>query len=213
MADIGSSIRDFWIKSMEAVGRTASGIANNTRTKVDETNLVNHRADILKDFGTRAYTLWQKGEKFPEELEEQLRELSRLDEQLNDLRAERLAGVKQKEEPTPEAENASGTEETGTAAEETGTAAEETAETPENSGDVDAVPQIRVETPVKEEKPSEKLSTAIDDLFHRAPSVDSAAEKVNQALDSLEDGLKKFSERSAETLDEISDRLDNRKDD
>ena len=94
MADLGASIKNIWLKSMEAIGNTASSIASSTKTKVDEMNMMNRRSEILKDFGDKAYVLWQKGESFPPELEEQLIELKKLDEQLNDLRAERLAGVK-----------------------------------------------------------------------------------------------------------------------
>ena len=94
MADLRESIKGIWLKGMEAIGNTASNIASNTKSKVDEMNLVNRRADILREFGNQAYALWQKGEKFPQELASQLQELEKLDEQLNDLRAERLAGVK-----------------------------------------------------------------------------------------------------------------------
>ncbi len=103
MADIGTNLKNIWMKGMEAIGNTASSIASNTRFKVDEMNLVNRRSEILKDFGLKAYTLWQKGAHFPEELEDQLRELGKLDEQLNDLRTERFAGVSSRESDAPEA--------------------------------------------------------------------------------------------------------------
>ena len=104
MADIGKSLKAAWLKSMEAIGNTASNIANSTRSKVDEMNVVNRRRDILSDFGARAYELWQKGEKFPDELQSLLEELSSLDEQLNAIRTERLAGVETKEEKPAEPE-------------------------------------------------------------------------------------------------------------
>ena len=103
MIDIGKNIKDIWMKGMEAVGRRASDIASNTKYKVDEMNMVSRRAEIMKDFGMRAYALWQKGEKFPEELAAQLKELSELDEKLNDMRAERYASIKQ--EPNPDNNN------------------------------------------------------------------------------------------------------------
>ena len=102
MADIGKSLKTAWLKSMEAIGNTASNIANSTRSKLDEMNVVNRRRDILSDFGARAYELWQKGEKFPAELEALLEELSSLDEQLNTIRTERLANVETKAEKTGE---------------------------------------------------------------------------------------------------------------
>ena len=71
MADFGSNMKKIWLKGMEAIGNTASNIASNTRSKVDEMNLVTRRSEILKEFGNQAYSLWQKGERFPEELEKQ----------------------------------------------------------------------------------------------------------------------------------------------
>ena len=94
---------------MEAIGNTAGNIASNTRYKVNEMTLLNRRREILSDFGARAYDLWQKGEVFPEELAQQLQELSQVDIQLNALRMERLAGVKtpDEQEKAPEADDSS----------------------------------------------------------------------------------------------------------
>lgn len=94
MADFSDKMKKAWLKSMEAIGNTAGSIADNTRYKVNEMNLLNRRREILSDFGSRAYALWQKGETFPEELARQLEELSQVDTQLNALRTERLAGIK-----------------------------------------------------------------------------------------------------------------------
>ena len=98
MADFSDKMKKAWLKSMEAIGNTAGNIASNTRYKVNEMTLLNRRREILSDFGARAYDLWQKGEVFPEELAQQLQELSQVDIQLNALRMERLAGVKTPDE-------------------------------------------------------------------------------------------------------------------
>lgn len=98
MAEIGKSLKGIWLKSMEAISNTASSIASNTKYKVDEMNIVNRRREILSDFGAQSYELWQKGEKFPEQLDALLKELSELDEALNAIRTEKLAGVKTDEE-------------------------------------------------------------------------------------------------------------------
>ena len=98
MAEIKKSLKSIWLKSMEAISNTASNIASNTKYKVDEMNIVNRRREILSDFGAQAYELWQKGEHFPECLEALLRELSELDEALNAIRTEKLAGVKTDED-------------------------------------------------------------------------------------------------------------------
>ena len=93
MADLRKGFKEIWMKGMEAVGDTASKIASNTKYKVNEMNLVNRRRGILSDFGACAYALWQKGERFPEELESLLTELSRLDTELNEIRMEKLASM------------------------------------------------------------------------------------------------------------------------
>lgn len=97
MTEIKKSLKGIWLKSMEAISNTASNIASNTKYKVDEMNIVNRRREILSDFGAQSYELWQKGEKFPETLEALLKELSELDEALNTIRIEKLAGIKTEE--------------------------------------------------------------------------------------------------------------------
>ena len=99
MADLKTSLKSAWMKSMEAIGNTASNIASNTKYKVQEMNLINRRREILSDFGAQAYEMWQKGEQFPEKLARQLEELSHVDEELNAIRTERLAGVKTEDVP------------------------------------------------------------------------------------------------------------------
>ncbi len=95
MSGVNSNLKNLWMKSMEVIGKTASNIANNTRYKVDEMNILNRKREILSDFGAIAYALWQKGEGdlFPYAPAEQLRELRILDANIHDLRAERSAGV------------------------------------------------------------------------------------------------------------------------
>lgn len=116
MAEIKKSLKGIWLKSMEAISNTASSIASNTKYKVDEMNIVNRRREILSDFGAQAYELWQKGEHFPESLEALLRELSELDEALNAIRTEKLAGVKTDEDSSAAQEDAQ--EETAAGAED-----------------------------------------------------------------------------------------------
>lgn len=99
MAEIKKSLKGIWLKSMEAISNTASNIASNTKYKVDEMNIVNRRREILSSFAAQCYEMWQKGEKFPEPLEALLQELNSLDEALNAIRVEKVAGVKSEEEP------------------------------------------------------------------------------------------------------------------
>ena len=74
---------------MKAIGNTAASIANNTRYKVDEVTIQNRRREVLGDLANKAYALWLKGETFPEPMTRMLQELKQLDEQLNDIRAEK----------------------------------------------------------------------------------------------------------------------------
>ena len=99
MAAINNGLKGIWMRGMEAIGNTASSIASNTKYKVSEMNLVNRRREILQDFGAQAYEIWQKGgQRFPEELEKLLEELSAVDNQLNEMRSEHVAAVNEREE-------------------------------------------------------------------------------------------------------------------
>ena len=211
MADFRSSIKGIWMKGMEAVGNAASSIASSTKSKVDEMNLVNRRTEILKDFGNRAYALWLKGEQFPEELASQLQELVKLDDQLNDLRAERLAGVKPETKQEEALDSDTDAADTGDRDEqdkftEDEFSREEDGDLQSDSDREDPVPVIRIERP-DEEKPAGGLSDAINDLFENNNPSDSAADQVNSALDSLEDGLKQFSEDTTRTAEDQADQL------
>lgn len=128
MAEIRKSLKGIWLKSMEAISNTASNIASNTKYKVDEMNIVNRRREILSDFGAQAYELWQKGEKFPEQLDALLKELSELDEALNAIRIEKLAGVKTEEEKDEDDEEESVLAATEEMVEDVADAIEDTAE-------------------------------------------------------------------------------------
>ena len=199
MADLGASIKGIWLKGMEAIGNTASNIASSTKSKVDEMNLVNRRAEILKDFGNKAYALWQQGAKFPEELEKQLHELERLDETLNDLRAERLAGVK-----------------TNNTADETAEIDSVIAEkelndnqNTDNSGssENEAVPVIQSfdRSDLSEEKNG--LSDTISNLFDKVPSAKETAAKVNNVIDSLGNELNEFSDDLDRKIDDFAEKI------
>ncbi len=219
MSDFGSNMKKIWLKGMEAIGNTASNIASNTKSKVDEMNLVNRRTEILKDFGSQAYALWQKGEHFPEELERQLRELQKLDERLNDLRAERLAGVKAdavqevEYEAAGEAEQGesdlSGQDELADAEkEDTESEGPDVPQETEQKND-EEIPVLNVTAAgsAEEAKPTSGISEAINDLFDKIPNAKETAEKVNGALDTLEGEIQQFSTTVDEKLNDLSDKL------
>ena len=95
MGNMVRSLKKTWLKGMEAIGNTASSIAENAKYKVNEMNLETRRREILADFGSIAYEMWQRGESFPPVLEAQLKQLNALDEQLTAIRAQRYAAAKE----------------------------------------------------------------------------------------------------------------------
>lgn len=95
MSDIMKGLKKTWLKGVEAIGNAASNIAENAKYKVSEMNLETRRREILADFGSIAYEMWQRGATFPPALEQQLQQLSALDEQLTAIRAQRIAAAKE----------------------------------------------------------------------------------------------------------------------
>jgi hypothetical protein len=95
MSNVMKSLKKTWLKGMEVIGNTASNIADNAKYKVTEMNLETRRREILADFGSIAYEMWQRGENFPPALEAQLKQLNALDEQLTAIRAQRIAAARE----------------------------------------------------------------------------------------------------------------------
>ena len=91
MGNVMKGLKKTWLKGMEAIGNAASNIADNAKYKVTEMNLETRRREILADFGSIAYEMWQRGETFPPMLEAQLKQLNALDEQLTAIRVQRFA--------------------------------------------------------------------------------------------------------------------------
>ncbi len=95
MGNMVKRLKKTWLRGMEVIGNTASSIADNAKYKVNEMNLETRRREILADFGSIAYEMWQRGESFPPVLEAQLKQLNALDEQLTAIRAQRYAAAKE----------------------------------------------------------------------------------------------------------------------
>ncbi len=227
MADLGSGLKTIIMKGMESIGNAAASIANNTKTKVSEMSMVNRRNEILADFGNRAYGLWLKGEKFPEEMDELLKELKTLDERLNDLRTEKYTNIKQKKEEAAapvlevkeETDTTSGKEESLDEVENSSMEEESVDEVENSSVEEDMtdsgeeitteeeVPVIRVEKEEETPKTSVPASSAIDDLFNKIPDSAEVNEKVGDMIDSLEDGLGRISSEIDKDLDKLTDKI------
>ena len=226
MADIVKGLKSVWLRGMEAIGDTASNIANKTKYKVQEMNLINRRHEILSDFGTHAYALWQSGMEFPEELHKQLEELSRVDESLATIRAERLAYLQTVEEEKA-ARAAAGEAQTEEAAEEVAVveAAEEQTELEDQDAEEilceeEADPETH-EAPVidfpeeqgdevSEEPFSDPIADLMDEQMPEEPAQkDRAAqvkEKVNRALDTVQDKMSRLGkviDRSVQNLAKV----------
>lgn len=188
MADFRKQIKQMWIKGMETVGNTASNIANNTKYKVDEMNLQNRRRDLFSNIGPQAYILWQKGEKFPEEICKMLMEIQKLDEQLNDMRAERYAG-KEKSEPAAE--------DTAAESENEGTADEKEEENPPEPAAPASQQKDTADPPVQVFSET-NIHQTIDSLFDEGHTVNQLAGKVNDSLDKMDEHMKKYSGSDSE---------------
>lgn len=158
MANVSKNFRDVWMKGMEAISTTANRIAETTKCKVNEMNITNRRGEILKDFGAKAYALWQKGEVFPAELDELLQELHQLEMELNEIRAQKAEEAPGDEQYDQEDGSAENVDEQAQTADESEHAEEaegtyempviDVEETEENASDEDTddeVPTINVE--------------------------------------------------------------------
>ena len=168
MADrkaLRDKMKFLWIRGMKAVGNTAANIANNTRYKVDEVTIQNRRREVLNDLAHKTYALWLKGEEFPESMSKMLEELKRLDEQMNDIRAEKYAS--------------------SNSVQEAGYEAEQTESDTQNNDEDDGSCSLDINSPV---------SAEINELFDGSSSVGKTAEKVNQTLEQLSDRIRNFSQ-------------------
>jgi hypothetical protein len=98
MSDITKLVNDAWLKINEGIGNAASSIAAATKSKANEINLQSKREELLKSLAPRVLKAWKDGQKFPEDIEKLLVELTQLDEQLETLKPEESSP---KQEPIP----------------------------------------------------------------------------------------------------------------
>ena len=163
--DIRDRVKSIWLKGMKAIGNTAASIANNTRYKVDEVTIQNRRREVLNDLAYKTYALWLKGEVFPEQMDKLLNELKQLDEQLNDMRAEKYALTQKNEQ-----REKNGTESEANDEEE-----------PEEEEELPFIPAD-----------NSPVSMEINEMFDGASSVGKSAEKVNTALEQMSERIRQF---------------------
>ena len=231
MTDLGQNLKSFVSKGVEAIGSTASNLAASTRHRITAFTLQNQKRDLLEKIGTKAYECWKNGAAFPEELQEDMAEVLRIEEQLNAKKpednAEDIPAVNDTEEDTESdvpdesnpdvlSETADGPEEIS-AEDEAVPAVEESsagqvAETETTSPDKDNDPAA-VSVPDTEQpcKPDPSLCSAINALFDNIPPVDKMADKVNSSLDEMGKRLKKFSTELGKQISEIAGEISNKK--
>lgn len=104
-------VHELFLKAMEGVGSSASKLASNANYKVTEMNLSTHHRELIEGMGKLSYELWQKGVKFPAEIEKQLLELSEVDEKLAKLKAEHFSYINPEIDKNEKTENTEDDEE------------------------------------------------------------------------------------------------------
>lgn len=200
MSEFGKNIMDMFTKGMEAIGNTASNIAENTRQKVNEINTGVRKKELYETLGEQTYIAWLNGAEFPDSMTETLRELLQLDRQ----------DKTDSETGSPEQDSA---EEPAEPEEPEEPAEPEEPEEPEEpvsapgADDSAEIPVIDVPETEKPEKIDEPLSNAINSLFEQMPPVDQLADKVNASLDEMGEQLKKFSDDFGKQLSDMADEL------
>ena len=193
MNTIRDKAKNLWIKGMKTIGNTAASIANNTKYKVDEMTLQNQRRELSNDLSDVVYAQWMKGEKFSPELTKILEEMQRLDDRLNDMRAEKYGH----------------TDQTGVRQEADADSSTTTAGEPDSAGEeANPEPYMEEVTSLREEDvsiPMEILTgtapsvqSEINNIFDHTDSVDKMAEKVNSTLNQLTDRIRSFSPEATE---------------
>lgn len=93
MADIKQKLRKTWMKGMETIGTTASGIASNARYKVDEMNLLSRRREVLAEMAAAVLELHKQNVSFPEQIETMLQEIDAIDDTVRTMRADYINSV------------------------------------------------------------------------------------------------------------------------
>lgn len=88
-----NKITNIIVKSFEGVSNSAEKLANNAKFKVQEMNLTSKRKELMENISNLAYEKWQKGVVFPKDLNLMLKKVAKIDEDLNQLKAERFAYI------------------------------------------------------------------------------------------------------------------------
>ncbi len=91
MPTISEKIRSAWFKCVESVGQSAANMADSAKQKLNEINMEAQRKEMLSDLPNKLMQMWKDGAELPEELNDTMAQLNKLDEELAAFRAARLA--------------------------------------------------------------------------------------------------------------------------
>ncbi|MBR6164710.1 MAG: hypothetical protein IKQ45_02130 [Clostridia bacterium] len=203
MADRGLNLKNMVIKGMEAIGNTATSIANSTRQKMDALSLQGEKEELLTKIGEQVVELWKAGENLPGELTENVEKAILIDEQMKVVQREQSAeetSGEAEETPAPVLQQEMPQEAPAVRG------AQAVEYTAQDDHDIPVIEVEREEGKATEEEPC-PLSSAINDLFEKMPPVDKMAEKVNSSLDELGENLRKFSGEFDKELNRFADQM------
>ena len=83
MADISKILTEAWLKVNEGIGSAANSIADATKEKVNEINLNSRRSEVLNQLVPKIVEIYRSGATLPEELTTILKELTDIEDQLD----------------------------------------------------------------------------------------------------------------------------------
>ena len=206
MSEIGQSIKSIVKKGIEMIGNSAESLASTTRQKVEAYNLSNEQKEVFALIGSKVFEMSKQGIVFPNELDDDLKKASEINDALHSLRNEtgnacNEAEANETREGIPSLKPVDAEEKS-----EPLQAAEFAAA---NNNDTPVIIVEDDETNEDNSSGSEScpLSSAINDLFESMPKVDKMMDKVNNSLDGLGESLRKFSGDLGKQLEDFSDEM------
>ena len=91
MSDFGMKLKEMLGRSAKFIGRTANSTAKTAKYKVNEISTLNQRRELIADLGKKVFALCEQGLVLPDEANEIVAQIKKLDEELDALRANHTA--------------------------------------------------------------------------------------------------------------------------
>ncbi len=206
MSEIGQSIKSIVKKGIEMIGNSAESLASTTRQKVEAYNLSNEQKEVFALIGSKVFEMSKQGIVFPNELDDDLKKASEINDALHSLRNETGNACNEAEaNETPEGMPSLKPVD----AEEKSEPLQAAEFAAANNNDTPVIIVEDDETNEDNSSGSEScpLSSAINDLFESMPKVDKMMDKVNNSLDGLGESLRKVSGDLGKQLEDFSDEM------